>query len=61
MNPRGMILALETSQRKSSVALGPISIESHYDAISYESIDTQNRLGEDVLPAVQRLCARANI
>ena len=61
MNPRGMILALETSQRKSSVALGPISLESHCDAISCESIDTQNRLVEDVLPAVQRLCARANI
>lgn len=62
MNPGGgMILALETSQRTSWVALGPVLLESHCDAITSESIDTQNRLVEDVLPAIQRLCARANI
>jgi len=62
VNPGGgMILALETSQRTSWVALGPVLLESHCDAITSESIDTQNRLVEDVLPAIQRLCARANI
>ncbi|MCE9618324.1 MAG: tRNA (adenosine(37)-N6)-threonylcarbamoyltransferase complex dimerization subunit type 1 TsaB [Planctomycetes bacterium] len=59
MNAARLMLALETSQRKSSVALGAVAPGGGADEIFSESIDTRDRLVEDALPAAQRLCARA--
>ncbi len=61
MTARHMLLAFETSQRKSSVAVGSLYIGADCDDVVSESIDTSDRLVEDVLPAIERLCARAGI
>jgi len=61
MTARHMLLAFETSQRNSSVAVGALSIGADCDDVVSESIDTSDRLVEDVLPAIERLCARAGI
>jgi tRNA threonylcarbamoyladenosine biosynthesis protein TsaB len=55
-----MMLALETSQRRSGVALGAVDAPLGGDVAS-EPIDTRDRLVEDLLPATQRLCARAGV
>ena len=61
MTARHMLLAFETSQRKSSVAVGSLSIGADCGDLISESIDTSDRTIEDVLPAIERLCARAGI
>ncbi len=61
MTARHMLLAFETSQRKSSVAVGSLSIGADCDDVVSESIDTSDRMVEDVLPAIERLCVRAGI
>ncbi len=61
MTTRHMLLAFETSQRKSSVAVGSLSIGADCDDVVSESIDTSDRMVEDVLPAIERLCVRAGI
>ena len=61
MTARHMLLAFETSQRKSSVAVGALSIGADCGDLISESIDTSDRTVEDVLPAIERLCARAGI
>ena len=61
MTARPMLLAFETSQRKSSVAVGSLSIGADCGDLISESIDTSDRTVEDVLPAIERLCARAGI
>ena len=61
MTARHMLLAFETSQRKSSVAVGSLSIGADCGDLISESIDTSDRTVEDVLPAIERLCARAGI
>jgi tRNA threonylcarbamoyladenosine biosynthesis protein TsaB len=58
---RGMLLAIETSQRTSSVAVGTLSLEAQPGHVLSESIDTSDRQKEDVLPAIERLCARAHV
>ena len=61
MTARHMLLAFETSQRKSSVAVGSLSIGADCGDLISESIDTSDRTVEDVLPAIERLCVRAGI
>ena len=61
MTARHMLLAFETSQRKSSVAVGSLSIGADCGDLISESIDTSDRTIEDVLPAIERLCARVSI
>ena len=46
---RGMLLAIETSQRTSSVAVGALSLEAKPGDVLSESIDTCDRQKEDVL------------
>ncbi|MEI6274154.1 MAG: hypothetical protein WCQ03_11850, partial [Phycisphaerae bacterium] len=58
---RGMLLAIETSQRTSSVAVGTLSLEAQPGDFLSESIDTSDRQKEDVLPAIERLCTRAQV
>ncbi len=58
---RGMLLAIETSQRNSSVAVGTLSLEAQLGDFLSESIDTSDRQKEDILPAIERLCARAQV
>ncbi|MSR33313.1 MAG: tRNA (adenosine(37)-N6)-threonylcarbamoyltransferase complex dimerization subunit type 1 TsaB [Phycisphaerales bacterium] len=58
---RDMLLSFETSQRNSSVAVGSLAMETHSNDLMSESIDTSDRLVEDVLPAIERLFTRAGI
>ena len=58
---RGMLLAIETSQRNSSVAVGTLSLEAQPGDFLSESIDTSDRQKEDILPAIERLCTRARL
>ncbi len=58
---RGMVLAIETSQRNASVALGALSLEVKGGACMSEPVDTSDRNIEDVLPAIERLFTRSQV
>lgn len=61
MNTNDMVLALETSQRNSSVAVGACSRDAGPLDCMSEAIDNSDRHIEDVLPAIERLFSRAHI
>lgn len=58
---RDMLLAIETSQRNSCVAVGALSLAAKPGDVFSEPVDTSDRSNEDLLPAIQRLFARARV